>query len=145
MALVDGHTAAVQFGFPFVLGLLQLGLELLLLVTVTCCALKVLGLYRLELVLLGFGDALLQVFNLLGGIHLGDMHARSRLVHGVDGLVGEEAVADVAVGKGHAGLEGLVGIVHAVVLLVHRLDVVQDFQRLFGRGGLDQHLLETAF
>ena len=75
VALIDGHTAAVQFSFPFVLGFLQFGFELLLLVAVACCALKVLSLNGFELVFLGFGDALFQFFNLLGCVHLGDMHA----------------------------------------------------------------------
>ena len=144
MTLVDGHTTAVKLLFPALLGHSELFFEFLLLVTIAGGTLKVLGLNGLEFVGLGFGNAFLQVFNLLGSVYLSDMYARSGLVHRIDGLVGEETVADVAVGQGDTGLQGLVGIIHTVVLLIHLLDVVQDLEGLLGSGWLDKDLLEAA-
>ena len=56
-----------------------------------------------------------------------DAHARGRLVHQVDRLVGQEAVADVARGQVDGGLERLVADRQLVVLFVTLLDAVQDF------------------
>ena len=75
MPLVDSHAAAVKLGFPALLGYAQFFLQLLLLVTVTGRTLKVLGLHCLEFVILGLGNALLQVFNFLGSINFSDMYA----------------------------------------------------------------------
>ena len=71
------------------------------------------------------------------------MHAASGLVEGVERLVGEVAVADVALGERDAGLEGLVGIPHVVVRLIFVLDLTQNLEGLLGRRRLDHHLLES--
>ena len=69
---------------------------------------------------------------------------RSHLVEHVDGLVGEEAVRDVAVREFHDQLEHLVRIRHLMMVLVAVLDVLQDLQRLLRRGRFDDHLLEST-
>ena len=78
-------------------------------------------------------------------MHVHDMHAGTGLVERVDGLVGQTAVGDVAGGELHAGLDGLVGVVHAVVLLIFSFDVVENLDGFFRRGGFEQNLLEAAF
>ena len=73
-----------------------------------------------------------------------DAQAAGRLVHQVDGLVGQEAVGDVAVRQLGRRHDGAVGDAHAVVDLVLLLQAAQD-----GDGVLDgrlahQHRLEAA-
>ena len=72
------------------------------------------------------------------------MYARACLVQHIDRLVREEAVGDVAPGEFHAGLQRLFRIAYLVVLLVVGGDVAQDLERLLGRRGLDDDLLEPA-
>ena len=68
-----------------------------------------------------------------------------RLVHQVDGLVREETVGDIAVGKFHGGDDGVVLDTHLVVVLISFLQSPQD-----GNGAervrlVDHDRLETAF
>ena len=72
------------------------------------------------------------------------MHAGTGLIENIDGFVRQETVAHVPVAQQHALLNGLVGVHHVVVVLVLVLDVVQDFNRLLGRGGVHHHHLETT-
>ena len=53
-------------------------------------------------------------------------------------------VAEVTVGELHAGFDGLRRVGDQVMVFVSRFDVIQDFDGLGGRGGLDENLLETA-
>ena len=74
-----------------------------------------------------------------------DLHLqpRGRLVDEVDGLVGQEAVGDVAVGKRRGGDQRAVGDAHAVMLLVLLLQAAQDGDGiLHGRLG-DEDRLEA--
>ena len=64
------------------------------------------------------GNLLLHIENLLRHTHIGDAHTRAGLVHSVDSLVGQQAVADVALGQADAGLQRVVGVAHQVVVLV---------------------------
>ena len=73
------------------------------------------------------------------------MHPRPRLVEHVDGLVGEEAVGDIAVRERHARFERLVRVADFVVRLVAGRDVAQNLERLLARSRFDQHALEAAF
>ena len=76
--------------------------------------------------------------------HMCHFHTRTGLVHGVDGLVGEIAVGDIAVGELYAGLEGVVGVGHAVVLFVFLLDIIEYGEGLLGGGGFDEYFLEAS-
>ena len=73
-----------------------------------------------------------------------EMHARACLVEGVDGLVGEGAVGDVALCQFDTRVDGLVGVLHVVVVLVAVLDVMEYLQGLVLCGRLDEYLLEAA-
>ena len=75
---------------------------------------------------------------------LADADVRSRLVDEVDGLVGQEAVGDVAGGQLGGGLEGVVRDRQLVVLLVALLDALEDLDRLFDARLLDEDRLEAA-
>ncbi len=74
-----------------------------------------------------------------------DLHAqaRRRLVHQVDGLVGQEAVGDVAVGKLRRGDERAVGDAHAVMDLVLLLEAAQDGDGVLHRRLVDEDGLEA--
>ena len=67
-----------------------------------------------------------------------------RLVDEVDGLVGQEAVGDVAARERRRGDEGGVVDAHAVVHLVALLEAAQDGDRVLDRRLADQHRLEAA-
>ena len=73
------------------------------------------------------------------------MGTRAGLVECVDSLVGEVAVADVAVGEFYAGFQGFLRVCHTVVGLVFGLDVIEDRKCFFGGGRFYHHFLETAF
>ena len=80
-------------------------------------------------------DAALDPLDLLGHRVDLDPQPRRGLVHQVDGLVGQEAVGDVAVGERRRRHDGRVLDAHAVVDLVALLEPAQD-----GDGVLDARL-----
>ena len=88
-------------------------------------------------------DAPVELVELLGlGLRL-DAQAAGRLVNQVDGLVGQEAIGDVAVGESGRGDDGAVGDAHAMVDLVLLLEPAQDGDGLLHRGLADEHRLEA--
>ena len=88
-------------------------------------------------------DAPLDLVDLVGhGVDL-DAQARGGLVDQVDGLVGEEAVGDVAVGEHGRRHQGRVLDLHLVVDLVLLLQAAQDGDGVLDGGLLDQHGLEA--
>ena len=86
----------------------------------------------------------------LGGVHLLghgvdlDAQAAGRLIHKIDGLVGQEAVGDVAVGQLRRAHDGAVGDAHAVVNLVLLLQAAQNGDGILHRGLAYEHRLETT-
>ena len=88
--------------------------------------------------------AALQLVELDGhGVHL-HAQAAGRLVDEVDGLVGQEAVADVAVGEDRRGDQRRVGDAHAVVHLVALAQAAQDGDGVLDRRLVDVDRLEAA-
>src|SRR5690606_37589202 len=81
-----------------------------------------------------------------GGLGFGLVESRggTDFVHHVDGAIGEVAIAEVFVRELDGDLEGLRGVAHVVVLLVDRLQALQDEEGL-GHAGVE-HLdfLEPA-
>ena len=71
-------------------------------------------------------DALLDFGDLLGQRGLAQLDARAGFVDQVDGLVGQEAIGDVAVGMRHRELDGGIGVADRVEFLVAILDAVDD-------------------
>ena len=90
-------------------------------------------------------DALLDFGDLLGQRGLAQLDARAGLVDQVDGLVGQEAVGNVAVGVRDRELDRGIGVADRVELLVAVLDAVDDLDGvgLVGRRHLDG--LEAPF
>ena len=117
-------------------GVLALGLADLLLERRQALAGGLVALLAQGLALhLELDEAPVEPVHLLGlGVHLHADAARG-LVHQVDGLVRQLAVADVAVREGGRGDDRRVGDVHAVVDLVALLQAAQD-----GDGVLDVRL-----
>ena len=142
--LGHGLTRLVGAVAPGFVELAQLLLQLTLLVAVTGCQFVVLVLHRIALLCLQLFYLFLLGHNL--GRYLGvlQMHTGSHLVHGVDGLVGEGTVGDVTLGELHARCDGVVGVVHMVVLLIAVLDVLQNLEGLLTVGGLHHHFLESS-
>ena len=88
--------------------------------------------------------AVVEHVNILGhGVHL-QAQLCSRLVHKVDGLVGQKTACDVAVAKFHSRHNSLVLDTHLVVVLVAVAQTTQDGHRVLDRRLIDHHLLETA-
>ena len=73
-----------------------------------------------------------------------DAELGGRLVHEVDGLVGEEAAGEVAVGQHRGRDQRGVLDADAVVHLVALLQPAQDRDRVVDAGLADEHLLEAA-
>ena len=73
-----------------------------------------------------------------------DAQAARRLVDEVDGLVGQEAAGEVAVGEHRRRHERGVLDAHAVVHLVALLEAAQDGDGVLDRRLADEHLLEAA-
>ena len=72
------------------------------------------------------------------------LHGRTGLVDQVDGLVWQEAPGDMLGAGFHSEVDGFIGVCHAVVFLVDRLELGEDMLGL-GDGGLgDIDLLEPA-
>ena len=89
------------------------------------------------------GLDLLHVDQVLARFRREQALARAGLVDHVDRLVGQQAVADVLDRQVHGRLDRLVGIAHAVVGFVLRLQALQDLDRL-AHGRLDDvDLLEA--
>ena len=141
---VDGERAGVELGGPGGLGLGELNLGGLLLLgdlggLVHVVALG--GLLRGGLELL---YAMLGLAHRLGRAIRGDASAGTGLVNEVDGLIGQEAILDVAVGKVRGGLDSTLRIAHMVVLLVARLERGQDLDRVLDARLLDIDGLEAT-
>ncbi len=92
----------------------------------------------------GDADALVDLAELLAVARLAQLGARAGLVHQVDGLVGQEAIGDVAARLVHRGLEGLARVLDVVELLVAVLDAHQDRDGLALGGRIDLDGLEAA-
>ena len=141
---IDGERAGVELGGPGSLGLGEFNLGSLLLLgdlggLVHVVALG--GLLRGGLELL---DAMLGLALRLGRAVSGDAGAGTGLVNEVDGLIGQEAILNVAVGKVRGGLDSTLRIAHMVVLLVARLERGQDLDRVLDARLLDIDGLEAT-
>ena len=85
-----------------------------------------------------------EVVHLAGHtVHLGLYHSAG-LIHKVDGLIGEEAVGDIAVGEGRGGDEGVVADLHAVEDLIPLFQAAQDGDGVLDGGFVHLHRLEAA-
>ena len=141
---IDGERAGVELSGPGSLGLGELNLGGLLLLgnlggLVHVVALG--GLLRGGLELL---YAMLGLAHRLGRAIRGDASAGTGLVDEVDGLIGQEAILDVAVGKVRGGLDSTLRIAHMVMLLVARLECGQDLDRVLDARLLDIDGLEAT-
>ena len=97
-----------------------------------------------QLLHLQLEDAAIELVDLLGlG---GDLHLQPRrgFIHEVDGLVGEEAIGDVAAAEHRGRHQGVVGDAHAMVHFVALLQAAQDRDRVLDGGLIDKDLLEAA-
>ncbi len=89
-------------------------------------------------------DAALQLIQLFGhGVHL-QLQLGGAFVDQVNGLVGQEAVGDVAVGKLYRGNDGGVLDAHAVMAFVAVFQPAQDGNGVFHRWLVTIHFLKAA-
>ena len=72
-----------------------------------------------------------------------DAGVRPSLVHQVNGLIRQLVVAVEADGQVDRRLQRLVGDLHLVVLFPFAAQTLENFQRLLGRGLIDDDLLEA--
>ena len=75
------------------------------------------------------------------GVHLSADHGAG-LVHQVDGLVGEEAVRDIAVTEGGGGNDGPIGNLYAVKYLIPLLQAPEDGNGILHTGLVHHDRLE---
>ena len=139
------HLSLLIFALaPALVELLQFGLQHGLTVTVARCQFEVLILDSPLFLLLDVGDLFLLLHDLRRYLGIAKMHARARLVEGVDRLIGHETVCHIAVCQFDTCHQRLVGIGDVMVLFVTVLDVPQDLQCLLVGGRLYLYLLESA-
>src|SRR5581483_8912321 len=130
-------------GFPRLLELAFLVRQLALLVAQRRGLLELLRLDRGLLLAPRLLDFVLQLAVRGRGGHRLDAHAGRGLVDQVDRLVGQEAVGDVAGGQFAGRLQGLVGDLHLVVLLVAVAQAREDLDGLVDRRLVHADLLEA--
>ena len=129
---------------PLLLEAQALGEEGLLLVAQRRGLLEVLVLGGLLLLLAHVRDLLVELAQLRRARQDRQAQAGAGLVDQVDGLVGQEAVADVPVGEVRGGHDRAVGDLHLVVRLVAVAQALQDVDRV-GQARLgDLDRLEAA-
>ena len=144
LAHVNGERAGIELSRPGGLGLGELNLGCLLLLGDLGGLVHVVvlgGLLRGGLELL---DAILGFAHRLGRAIRGNSSAGTGLVNEVDGLIGQEAILDVAVGKVRGSLDSTLRIAHMVVFLVAWLERGQDLDRVLDARLLDIDGLEAA-
>ena len=98
------------------------------------------GLFLLALRGLQLAEGLAQAAGVRRFVHA---HAAGGLVHQVDGLVGQEAIGDVARRQPRRRVQRLVGDAQLVVLLVGRTHALEDLDRLFDGRLFHQDRLEA--
>ncbi len=143
LLLADLGALAALAGGPLVLELALTVGELPLGVPEVRGLLELLGLDRGLLGAPRLLDLLLEVAVDRRLRHRLDAHARCRLVNEVDGLVGQEAVGDVAVGELRCGAERVVGDLDAMVLLITLAQSLEDLDGVGDRRLVDLDLLEA--
>ena len=126
LLLADDRAGALLAGAPLLLELALLGGELALLVAEVGGLLELLGLDRGLLGAPRLVDLVLEIAVDGRLRHRLDPQPRGGLVDQVDGLVGQEALGDVAVGEIGGGGERLVADLHLVVLLVAVAQALED-------------------
>ena len=77
-------------------------------------------------------------------VHL-DAQFGSGFINKVDGLVGQETIADVALAQLHRGDDGIILDAHLVVILVALFQTSQDGNGALLVGFVDHNDLEAAF
>ena len=143
--LLGDNVVAVVFSFlPGRALLSDVLAELALLVAQAGRLLEVLMRDGLLLFVLQGLEAVLLLLDVRRGGKAVQSHARGGLVHEVDGLVGQEAVADIAVGQADGGLKRLVGDLDLVMRLVAVTQALEDGQRFLGGWLAHLHGLEAA-
>ncbi len=60
-----------------------------------------------------------------------NMHTRAGLIHGINSLVREIAVAHIPFGKFDTGFQCIRSIGHIMMLLIFILDIIKNYQCLF--------------
>ncbi len=73
------------------------------------------------------------------------MNTAAHFIQGINGLVGEVSVRDVAACQSHARLNGFIGILDAVMLLVFVFNVVENLDGFVNVGGFHHDFLKTTF
>ena len=142
--LVDHRVGRDIAALPLLLEAQALGEERLLLVAQRRGLLEVLVLRGLLLLLAHVRDLLVELAQLRRARQDRQAQAGAGLVDQVDGLVGQEAVADVAVGEVRGGDDRAVRDLHLVVRLVAVAQPLQDVDRV-GQARLgDLDRLEAA-
>ena len=75
----------------------------------------------------------------------GQIHLRAGFVQEVNGLVWQEAVLDIAIGKKRRSFDCTIGVVDVVVVFVFLLDAFEDGDGFFHRWFIDLNGLHPAF
>src|SRR5262249_52596107 len=144
LRLADDDLAGVGLDVELLADELQVLARRDLLLAIELRLLEVLLTDRALHLLDGDADALVDLAELLAVARLAQLGAGAGLVDEVDGLVGQEAVGDVAVRLVDGRLDRLARVLDVVEVLVAILDPEQDLNRLALARRIDLDGLEAA-
>ena len=91
------------------------------------------------------GDFALLLLDVDGAGHGADPGAGAGFINHVNGLVGEEAVLEIAGGEAHGGLDGVIAKARVVVGLVAGAQALEDFNGFLNGRLAHENALEAAF
>ena len=86
----------------------------------------------------------IKLLDLVGQYHIANAHARARFIDHVDGLIGQEAILDIAIGKRHCRLKRFIREVHMMMLFILIAQAFHDANGLLFIRLFDNERLESA-
>ncbi len=140
-----GHPLVLGLLLPCTLGLFKLIVEHALLVAQPRGLFVTLGADNLALVIFDFLNLSFNLDDFFWHVNVGQVHAAPHFIQSIDRLVGQMSIRDVPARKRHTRIDGLFGVLDAVVLLVLVLDVVKNLLGFLNCRGLHHDLLEATF
>ena len=145
IVVVDHHLLLLAAQFPGGENRFQLLLRLLLLIPHGSGVLEILVLDRFLFLEFDLIDLAFQCLDVRRPGHGLDPGARAGLVHEIDGLVGQIAPGDVAVGQLDGSLQGRIGQRDVVMLLVFDFDSLENLYGVLDRRSFHVDGLKPAF
>ena len=141
---VDDAVGLLRFLTPFAFDLLFFLAKFVGLIAQAGCFFEILIGNRVFFFLVQTLDVFVDFFQIWWTAHGTKPDAGTCFVDHVDRFVGQAATGDVTTGQIDGGGDRVVGDLHAVVFFVSFAQSLEDFDRFFVRGRIDNDFLETS-